>query len=237
MRPSKILLCMTAFTVCLLIGLACGQDYLEGGNVQSSSRTSDPGIAGMVRWLDQPVPTFPWYSTDGTFYQQGVPETTFTPFREYYTTTGTPAVAVGRRIGTPTRFDISQRTPTNIYYAAGQGLPYSQYASLVPSRTNDLWVQGAGNWSQYVTVPVGTQLQLIANVPVGGPGGFYEVIQANATTLEYNVYQFFQGYNTMSFNADQVGRHMLYFVVNNQPSDVVVVDVFSQAPQGSVMPT
>ncbi len=146
-------------------------------------------------------------------------------------------MAVGRRIGTPTRFDISQRTPTNIYYVADQDLPYSQYASLVPSRTNDLWVQGAGNWSQYVAVPVGTQLQLIANVPVGGPGGFYEVVQANTTTLEYNVYQFFQGYNTMSFNADQVGKHMLYFVVNNQPSDVAVVDVFSQALQGSVMPT
>ena len=36
----------------------------------------------------------------------------------------------------------------------------------------------------------------------------------------------------MNFNADQVGRHMLYFVVNNQPSNVVVVDVFAQAPPG-----
>jgi hypothetical protein len=33
----------------------------------------------------------------------------------------------------------------------------------------------------------------------------------------------------MNFYADQVGRHMLYFVVNNQPSNVVVVDVFTQA--------
>jgi hypothetical protein len=33
----------------------------------------------------------------------------------------------------------------------------------------------------------------------------------------------------MNFNADKVGRHMLYFVVNNQPSNVVVVDVFAQA--------
>jgi hypothetical protein len=227
---------VTAFTACLLIGLACGQDYLEGGNVQSSTRPSDPGIAEMVRWLDQPVPTFPWYSADGTFYQQGVPETTFTPFRDYYITTGAPVVEVGRRIGTPTRFDISQRTPTNVYYAAGQGLPYSQYASTVPSRANDLWVQGAGNWTQYVVVPVGTQLQLIAYVPVGGPGGVYEVVQTNASTLEYNTYQFYQGYNTMSFNADQVGRHMLYFVVNNQPSDVVVVDVFAQAPGGAITP-
>ena len=36
----------------------------------------------------------------------------------------------------------------------------------------------------------------------------------------------------MNYNADQVGRHTLYFVVNNQPSNVVVVDVFAQAPAG-----
>jgi hypothetical protein len=37
----------------------------------------------------------------------------------------------------------------------------------------------------------------------------------------------------MNFNADKVGRHMLYFVVNNQPSNVVVVDVFTQTPSGN----
>ncbi len=137
---------------------------------------------------------------------------------------------LGRGIGTPTRFDVSQRTPANIYYAAGQGLPYSQYASIVPSRGNDLWVQGTGNWSQYVVVPLGTQLTLVANSSTGGPGGFYEIIQAVNATLNYNTYQFFQGYNSMSYSVDEVGRHMLYYVVNNQPSDVVVVDVFAQAP-------
>jgi hypothetical protein len=41
----------------------------------------------------------------------------------------------------------------------------------------------------------------------------------------------------MNFNADQVGRHMLYFVVSNQPSNVVIVDVFAQAQAGSMPPT
>ncbi len=229
MRPKS--LWITAFIACLLIALAFGQDYLEGGNVQSTSRPSDPGIAGMVRWLDQPVPTFPWYSQSGTFYQQGVPETTFTPYREYYTTTtGTPVVALGRGISAPTVYDISQRTPTYVYYGTGQGLPYSQYTSMVPPRTNDLWIQGTGNWTQYAVVPIGTQLQLVANASAGGPGGFYEVIQAGNATLNYNTYQFFPGYNAITFNAGQVGRHMLYYVMNNQPSDVVVVDVFTPTP-------
>jgi hypothetical protein len=40
----------------------------------------------------------------------------------------------------------------------------------------------------------------------------------------------------MNFNADQVGRHMLYFVVNSQPSNVIIVDVFAQTPAGSTPP-
>ena len=140
---------------------------------------------------------------------------------------------MGGIISNPTKFDITQKTPSSVYYGAGVGLPYSQYASTVPSKTNDLWVQGATNWTQYVVSPVGTWLQLVAYAPVEGPAGFYEMIQTDTTSSKYKTYQFNQGYNTMNFNADQVGRHMLYFVVNNQPSNVVVVDVFAQAPAGN----
>jgi len=34
----------------------------------------------------------------------------------------------------------------------------------------------------------------------------------------------------MDFVADQIGKHMLYFVANNQPSNVVIVDVTGPAP-------
>ncbi len=115
-------------------------------------------------------------------------------------------------------------------------MPYTQYKSIVPSNTNDLWIQGATNWTQYVVTPLGTWLQLVANAPVGGPAGFYEMIQTDKSTSQYKTYQFNQGYNTMNFQADKVGRHTLYFVVNNQPSNVVVVDVFSQAATGSTKP-
>lgn len=250
MKYSKILLCMTAL-VCLAFQ-ACAQsdplgesssgntmgssgDYLSPNMGQVTSRTnSDPGLAGMLQWLDTPVPNFPWYSSGGAFYNQAVPATAFSPYTEYYTTSGTPVV--GGIISNPTRFDIAQKTPSRVYYGAGVGLPYSQYASTVPSKTNDLWIQGATNWTQYVVSPVGTWLQLIAYAPVEGPAGFYETIQTDTTSSKYKTYQFNQGYNTMNFYADQVGRHMLYFVVNSQPSNVVVVDVFAQAPAGSTNP-
>jgi hypothetical protein len=232
MKYSKILLCVIALAACLLIGIACGQDYLEGGYVRSSDRSFvDPGIAGMVRWLDTPVPSLPWYTGDVSFYKQGVPDTTFSPFTEYYATTGTPVVA--GIVSNPTKFDITQKTPTAVYYGAGVGLPYSQYAATVPSKTNDLWIQGATNWTQYVVSPVGTWLDLIAYAPVEGPAGFYEMIQTGTTSSKYSTYQFNEGYNTMNFYADQVGRHMLYFVVNSQPSNVVIVDVLAPAEPGS----
>jgi len=191
----------------------------------------DPGIASMLHWLDTPVPNFPWYSSSGPFYTQAVPDTIFSPYREYYTITGTPVG--GGIISNPTKFDITQAPPSSVYYGAGQGLPFSQYISLVPSKTNDLWVRGTTNWTQYVVTPAGTWLQLVANAPIGGPVGFYETVQTDKTAQTYKTYQFDQGYNTMNFYANRIGRHMLYFVGNNQPSNVVVVDVFAQAPMTS----
>jgi len=253
MKYNKILLCMTALMACLLTGIAFGQDYLEGGNVASSSDSgsvmgtsgdwispnmdggyvrdrsmTDSGIAGMLQWLDTPVPNLPWYTTDGgAFYSQAVPENTFSSFTQYYSTSGTPVV--DGIISNPTAFDITNKSPSAVYYGAGVGLPYNQYAATVTSKTNDLWIQGATNWTQYVVSPAGTWLQLVAYAPVAGPAGFYETTQTDTTSSEYKTYQFSQGYNTMNFNADQVGRHMLYFVVNSQPSNVVIVDVLSQA--------
>ena len=185
----------------------------------------------MLQWLDTPVSNLPWYSSDLTFYMQPVADTTFSPFTEYYATTGSPVV--GGIISNPTKFDITQKTPSAVYYGAGVGLPFTQYASVVPSKTNDLWIQGATNWKQYVVSPVGTWLQLIAYAPVEGPAGFYEMIQTGTTSSKYSTYQFNEGYNTMNYKAEEIGRHMLYFVVNSQPSNVVIVDVLAQAQTGS----
>ena len=76
----------------------------------------------------------------------------------------------------------------------------------------------------------GTWLQLVANAPVGGSAGFYDIVQTDTPAIKYSTYQFNHDYNTMNVNANHVGRHMLCFVVNNHPSNVVVVDVFAQVP-------
>jgi hypothetical protein len=228
MANRKIVQCMAVLAACLMIGVASGEDWLEGGYVRSSDRSvyMDKGIAGMVRWLDAPVYAFPWYSSDVSFYKQAVPVTIFSPYKEYYKSTG--ASVIDGIVSNPAKFDIADKTPSRVYYGTGQGLSYTQYASIVPSKANDLWIQGVVNWTQYLACPEGTELQLVANVPMGGPGGFYETIQNDTASMRHKTYQFYQGYNNMSFSAEEIGRHMLYFVVNNQPSNVVIVDVFAR---------
>jgi hypothetical protein len=202
------------------VNVSSGRDYLNP-NLISSGYNSN----------------FPWYSSTGprSFYGQGYSDSTFSPFREYYASSGTTVVS--GIISTPIKFDIAQKTPSRIYFGTGQPLPYTQYVSTAPSRTNELWVQGATDWSQYVVSPLGTWLQLVAYAPVGGSAGFYEIVQTDTTTPNYKTYQFYPGYNTMNFNANQVGRHVLLYVVNNQPSNVVIVDVFAQAQPGSMPPS
>lgn len=210
------------------------KDWLEGGYVKSLDRSKlmDPGIAGMVRWLDAPVPSYPWYGSDVSFYRRLAPASAFTPFSQYYAETEAKAEAPREAeiISSPVIFNITRGAPRNVFYGSGQGLPFSQYLSTEPSRSSDLWIRGAENWTQYVVSPVGAAVELVANVPGGGSGGFYQTVQTETASLKSGTYQFYDGYNSMIFRADRIGRHLLYLVADNQPSNVVVIDVFAQAP-------
>ena len=103
---------MAAIAACLLLSTASGQaDFLEGGYVASGDRSmADPGISGMLQWLDRPV-NLPWYSSDSSFYKRAAPATTFTPYKEYYTALGSAAgTAAGSGIiSNPARYDIAGR--------------------------------------------------------------------------------------------------------------------------------
>lgn len=211
----KFLLYMTGLVLCLLIGTALGYDYLEGGYVGSTERysTMEPGISGMVKWLDLPVPS-----------------STFSPYREYYTAyTTTISPVSGSSLGSPVPYDITGKAPIGVFYRNGLWLPYATYASYQSVPSNDLWISGQTNWTQYALMPVGASLLMLSSVPLGGMGSLYEIVQSNTVKTEYNTAQFSVGYNAMTFYAGQAGRYMFYYIINNQPSNVVVVDVFNQA--------
>lgn len=221
---SVVVLVYLAFQGCSVAqgledGMESNQDWLSPWEerVPINNEEPDQGLAGMIRWLRQPVPKYPWYASDDSyFYRQPVPDSAYSTFTEYYVTLGTPEF---------------QWTPSVVYFGSGVGLPYSQYISTMPSETTTLWIQGETDWTQYLTCPVGTMLHLIAYTPVEGPAGIYETIQTETTSLTYRVLQLDAGYSILNFNAVQIGRHMLYFVMDNQPSNVIIVDVFPQFAQ------
>lgn len=162
----------------------------------------------------------------------------YSHYSEYYYKSG-----ISRSSGiisTPIKFEVTKKVPTSILVGS-QAVPYTQYASsLAQVQPSQLWIQGNMDWTQYVICPAGTWIQLVANAPRAGQADFYEINQTypGQATTNYKQYQFYQGYNSMSFNAACVGRHVLLFVMDNLPSSSVIVDVvpaqiFQQAaPQG-----
>lgn len=210
------------------VGIVQGNSYQQSFGITSSfnqTTTSDYfGLFGSEFNIDISYPWFDWQFNDsfdlGDMYSY---------YSEYYVSGGLPVV--GGIISTPVKFDINRGTPTKIYLGSGQQVAYSQYATSVSSsRGNELWIQGPSEWSQYLVCPTGTGIQLVAFSPAGGQADFFDIVQTNTVNATSKRYQFYSGYNSMSFVADQLGRHILMFVVNNQPSSAVIVDVISAPP-------
>ncbi len=157
-------------------------------------------------------------------------------FREYYTAAPMPVMGI---VSIPTKVDITYKMPSEIY-VHGHKMAYSQYTSAFASnRGNELWIQGASDWSQYVVCPLGTGIQFMAFTPTGGEAELYEIFQTTYPTASMNVtsrqYSLYASYNSMYFDADKIGRHILLFIAGGQPSNAIIIDVIP-APYPQQMP-
>jgi hypothetical protein len=151
--------------------------------------------------------------------------TTF--FSEFYMESSVPVV----KTFAPVKIDVTQNVPSRIYFGSGKEIAYTQYQSTVAtSRGNELWIQKGADWSQYAIVPAGSGIQFIAFAPVGGQADYYWMLQSNSLNITSKRLDLYPGYNSLNFKADEVGRHILLFVLNNQPSNAIIIDVISQAP-------
>lgn len=213
----------------LLFMLCLGPAYAQQYQYSTQPSAMTGGISENVSsYMNFPVYDFSAGYEFNETYSASLGNT-FSFFSEYYTNTGVPTV--GGIVSAPVQFNIAQKTPSMVYFSGIQPIPYSQYTSTPVARGNQLWVQGATDWTQYVVSPVGTWLQLVAYTPTGGNAYVYEVVQTGISTVRFRQYQLYPGYNSMSFYAGQAGRHMLYFMLNNQPSNIVVIDaVYSAQP-------
>jgi len=103
-------------------------------------------------------------------------------------------------------------------------VPFSQYYSNYASYSGgtSLWVQGTSGLTQYVTVPLGASLSLIAISPTGGNGYIYETAPGGVSNT--NNYYFNQ-YNQMNFYASAVGQYVLLASINGRLSNAITINV------------
>ena len=122
-------------------------------------------------------------------------------YAQYYTM---PTVSAPiPHISIPTQTAIVGRTPAILYLGTQQQpVPYAQYLAnpsnaIAPS----LWIQGVGSWTQYVTVPQGATVPLIAVSPTGGNGYLGEILNG----MSYNSNYYFYPNSQLTFFADTIG--------------------------------
>jgi len=142
----------------------------------------------------------------------------YTRYMQYYFTEGD---VIPPERG-PVSFQIKGNEPT-VLSLGWQTMPYSEYTSSgMYAGSNALWIEGETAWARYAACPVGTWMQLVTTTPAGGMADFYEVSPSGSAKIS----QYSLGtYNRLSFYAAEQGRYALFFVANNQPSNLVIVDV------------
>ena len=147
-------------------------------------------------------------------------------FSQYYRSTSeTPE----DQLTAPTKIDLKEVEPAMLYFGSTQkAVPYAQYQTYALSTgTNSLWISGATSWTQYAMVPLGSMLNMVTTSPAGGYGYLYEIYPDGS--LDMNSYYFYP-YNQIGFYADEVGQHQLFFNIDGQPSNVIVIDVVPYQP-------
>lgn len=126
-----------------------------------------------------------------------------------------------------TSYSYSQTYVTPNYYQM-YSMPYSQYQANYGSYSGStsLWIQGTSGLTQYVTVPLGASLSLIAISPTGGNGYLYE-IAPNSVSNTFSYY--FNQYSQMDFYADTVGQFILMVSINGRMSSPITINVVSSS--------
>ncbi len=148
-------------------------------------------------------------------------------FTQFYTSEPQPAVTEQLVVE---QYEVSGREPEQVYFGGPQqqAVSYSEYEALAAtSEPNALWIQGRDAWVRYVQVPKGSRLTLLALTQTSGTGTFYQVFPSGG--LDQNSF-FLYPFSAVDFYADDVGQHLIFFVKDNVPSNVVVIDVQPFAP-------
>jgi hypothetical protein len=122
-----------------------------------------------------------------------------------------------------------------LVYYAGKSMPLS---SFQVAGGNYLWVESTLGLVQYLSMTQGSGVSLMAYSSAAGQGMIYEMYPSSGSVqgvYTQNVVNLNSGYNRLQFNGGTSGRHILLFVMNNQPSNTVVIDVSSGISLGNAL--
>jgi len=167
-------------------------------------------------------------------------ESQFSMFSQFFHTTSGPAPK--NHITRPQNYPFRNLGSLSIYFTVPRfttsysttyfipnsyqlySIPFSQYYSNYASYSGgtSLWIQGTSGLTQYVTVPLGASLSLIAISPTGGNGYIYETAPGGVSNT--NNYYFNQ-YSQMNFYASAVGQYVLLVSINGISSNAITINV------------
>ncbi len=137
---------------------------------------------------------------------------------------GPSAPASSSRISQPIEIEnISSMTPGKLYLGLQRQTMTPAQFQAAPHRENNLWIQAKGGWLQYVVVPRGVTLNLIAVSPDGGMGRITEMSLPDGLNYSFD-YDFYPS-NQISYYAAEIGKHQISFSIGGQESNTVIIDV------------
>ncbi len=128
------------------------------------------------------------------------------------------------QITSPEKIELNDVQPDTVYFGTDQkSVSYNQYqTNYLSTGGNWLWISGTDSWTQYAMVPMGSILRMIMITPSGGSGNLYEIYPSGSLgTSSF----YFYAYNELDFYADEAGQHLLFFNIDGQPSNVIVIEV------------
>ena len=152
-------------------------------------------------------------------------------YSEYFTVPTTTASRA--HMIAPQKYDLQGQMPVALYPSGqNQAVPYAQYQAAYPAGSS-LWIQGRTSWTQRVVVPQGAFISLIALSSAEGYGYLHETYPDGRLAKDY---YYFYPVSQMGFYADTVGQHILLFIIGDQVSNAIVIDVVGNYLPGYSQP-
>jgi hypothetical protein len=118
-----------------------------------------------------------------------------------------------------------------ICLSGAQGQPHPE---SIHSTGYFLRIDWGTGWTEQAAIPLGAVVPLVIISPISDNGYIYE-IHPDGKTSSQNHY--FLHRDHLTFCADTIGRHKLYFVIGDKASNSITIDVMGTGPQQSCQQT